>query len=33
MSLGYREVFRRCVERYGGDVQMKSFRVTTSGNQ
>lgn len=25
MSLGHREVFRRCVERYGGDVQMKSF--------
>jgi hypothetical protein len=25
MALGHREVFRRCVERYGGDVQMKSF--------
>jgi len=25
MSLGHREVFRRCVERYGGDAQMKSF--------
>ena len=25
MSLGHREVFRRCVERYGGDTQSKSF--------
>lgn len=25
MSLGHREIFRRCVERYGGDAQMKSF--------
>lgn len=24
-SLGHREGFRRCVERYGGDVQVKSF--------
>jgi hypothetical protein len=25
MSLGHREVFRRCVERYGGDVQQRGF--------
>jgi hypothetical protein len=25
MSLGHREIFRRCVERYGGDTQVKSF--------
>jgi hypothetical protein len=25
MSLGHREVFRRCVERYGGDAHSKSF--------
>lgn len=25
MSLGHREVFRRCVERYDGDTQSKSF--------
>jgi hypothetical protein len=25
MSLGHREIFRRCVERYGGDAQSKSF--------
>ena len=25
MSIGHREVFRRCVERYGGDAYIKSF--------
>ena len=25
MSLGHREVFRRCVERYGGDAQQRGF--------
>jgi hypothetical protein len=25
MSLGHREIFRRCVERYGGDAYIKSF--------
>jgi hypothetical protein len=25
MSIGHREIFRRCVERYGGDAYIKSF--------
>lgn len=25
MSIGHREIFRRCVERYGGDAYVKSF--------